>query len=228
MPGQKEERPVIMVQLRRQRRRLCWSLKWKSLSPTQRKGQRPWCLMVNAFEVKTSRGRTRSRPPMMKNDCVSPSFRYEALTDSSRTRTITLSADRCCPIFSPFRTTGSVPLETNAAFTMTSLNTWHPSRLTSGNAATSMICLENVLMVSAVASPKRTRHLTFKPWRTQNSLRLVRAGTRWRTAWAKTSRLVWGSVLCPSQSQRSTWKRFRTTRTKKQNSEGMVRGFKWF
>lgn len=124
--------------------------------------------------------------------------------------------------FHSCRKTGNAPLVINATFTMISLSTWPLSPLTSGKAVTSMTLLENVLSVSPAATPRRTLHLTSKPWRTQNLSRHTRAGARWRTAWVKTSRTVWGSVQCPSRSQQSTSKHFQTTRTK-ENSRGMVR-----
>lgn len=129
--------------------------------------------MVNAFEDKISQGHTLSLQPMMKNDCVSQSFRYEAFTDHPQMpHTVHfdcyLSADIYCHDFSPpFRPIGNVPLETNATFIMTSLSTCPLSLLTLAKAATSMTRSESVLMVSPAASPRRTLHRTSKPWRTR-------------------------------------------------------------
>lgn len=81
--------------------------------------------MVNVFEDKISQGHTPSPPPMMKNVCVSQSFRYEILLTIHKwhiqyfsmavSTDIYLSHD----ISYPFRTIGNVPLETSATFFMT-------------------------------------------------------------------------------------------------------------
>lgn len=134
--------------------------------------------MASVFGDRISQGRTQSPQPTMKNDFVTQSFRYEALT---------LHSKRLCAIhFDPYSyfcdfppphkfRTKNAPLEQSASLTMTLSSIWILSLPILGKPVTSTKHLENVPTVCPAASPRPTLRLTSNPWRRQIWSRCMKA-----------------------------------------------------